>query len=338
MKEADYYEKLDEQKIRCNLCPHHCLIIPEHTGICKVRKNLKGSLYSLVYNHPISSSVDPIEKKPLFHFYPGSKAFSIATIGCNMHCKHCQNADISQAKSNRLPIGKNEPEDIVSQAKKSGSQSIAYTYTEPTIFYEYAYDIAKLAHTEGLKNVFVTNGFIEQEPLEHIAPFIDAANIDLKAFSEDFYHEICGARLQPILDAIKTYYDLGIWIEITTLIIPGLNDDEKSLTNIAEFIAELDNDIPWHVTGFYPTYKLTNKPATPLSSLQKAVDIGKKSGLHFIYQGNRGSGEDTFCPNCNKKIISRSNFFVSNNILKNDFCPFCKTQLAGVHLQSKYNF
>ena len=332
MKEASYYERLNDKKIRCDLCPHHCLINPGKTGNCQVRKNVDGTLYSLVYNKPISANLDPIEKKPLFHFYPGSTAFSISTVGCNMHCKHCQNADISQATVERYPSREMSSKEIVNEAKKSGAQSIAYTYTEPTIYYEYAYDIAKLAHDEGLKNVFVTNGYIEHEPLEDIAPFLDAANVDLKAMTNEFYTTICGAELTPVLKAIKMYYELGIWLEITTLIIPELNDGEKMLTDIAEFIADIDINIPWHVTGFYPTYKLIDKPPTPLSSLQKAVEIGKTAGLKYIYQGNRGSGEDTFCPNCKKELITRSGFSITRNTIQNGKCPYCQTEIAGVHL------
>ena len=251
MKEASYYETLENGKVRCNLCPHHCVINLGKTGNCKVRKNVDGTLYSLVYGKSIAQSTDPIEKKPLFHFYPGSKAFSIATVGCNMHCLHCQNADISQVTRRIFPNKKVSPEEIVHAAKKSGAQSIAYTYTEPTIFYEYAYDIAHLAKQEGLKNVFVTNGYIEQKPLEDIASVVDAANIDLKGMTDDFYKKVCGAHLQPVLDAIKQYYELGIWIEITTLVIPEYNDDSEMLSKIARFIANLDSNIPWHVTGFY---------------------------------------------------------------------------------------
>ena len=332
MKEGLYYKKLNDGKILCNLCPHHCQISEGEIGICKVRKNIDGSLYTLVYGKPIAQSTDPIEKKPLFHFYPGSKAFSIATVGCNMHCLHCQNADISQVEHGIHPSQTVSPEYIVKSAKESGAKSIAYTYTEPTIFYEYASDIAQLAVDEGIKNVFVTNGFIEKKPLEDIAPVLDAANIDLKGMTEEFYKKVCGARLQPVLDAIKQYYELGIWIEITTLVIPGYNDDEKTLSAIAQFISDIDSSIPWHVTGFYPTYKLNDAQPTPVSALEKAVEIGKKAGLHYIYQGNRGAGEDTFCPECGKKLISRSGYFVSNNLTDQGKCPACHTLIAGVHM------
>ncbi len=333
MKEAFFYESESDQKTRCNLCPHHCLIIPEKTGRCNVRKNVDGTLYSLVYNHPIAQSIDPIEKKPLFHFYPGSTAYSIATVGCNLHCLHCQNADISQSGPSSFPSKTVTPEEIVTNAVSRGSDIIAYTYTEPTIFYEYAYDTATLAHDKGLKNVFVTNGYTEIEPIKHIAPILDAANIDLKGMNDEFYQNVCGAHLQPVLDAIQTYIELGIWIEITTLIIPGYNDDTKSLSAIAEFISDLDRNIPWHVTGFYPTYKLTDAQPTTVSTLNKAVDIGKKAGLHYIYQGNRGAGEDTFCPSCGKELISRSGFSVSKNLTDDGSCPSCHAHIAGIHLK-----
>jgi len=332
MKEAAFFESIDQKNVRCLLCPHHCVIPPGKTGICKVRKNIDGVLYSLVYGKPIAQSVDPIEKKPLFHFYPGSSAFSIATVGCNFHCLHCQNADISQVEEGIYPTEEVTPQHIVDAAIKHGATSIAYTYTEPTIFYEYAFDVGTLAHENGLKNVFVTNGYIEKEPLEHIAPLLDAANIDLKGMTESFYSKICGGRLQPVLDAIKQYYDLGIWIEVTTLIIPGYNDGSETLSAIAQFIADLDSSIPWHVTGFYPTYKLLDTPPTSVSTLEKAVEIGKKAGLQFIYQGNRGTDENTYCPNCKKLLINRSGFSVSQNHITKDKCPFCGAVISGVHL------
>jgi pyruvate formate lyase activating enzyme len=333
MKEALYFEHLNEGQVRCNLCPHHCVINPGKTGICKVRKNINGVLYSLVYGKPIAQSTDPIEKKPLFHFFPGSSAFSIATVGCNLHCLHCQNADISQVEQGIYPTREAEPENIIDAAKRSGAKSIAYTYTEPTIFYEYAFDIAHLAHEQNLKNVFVTNGFIEKEPLDDIASVLDAANIDLKGMTDEFYKKVCGARLQPVLDTIKHYYDLGIWIEITTLIIPGYNDSKDILSEIAQFIANIDVEIPWHVTGFYPTYKLTDAPPTSVSALEKAVEIGKKAGLQYIYQGNRGAGENTFCPKCGKELITRSGFFVSKNLTEQGKCPKCHTVIAGINLK-----
>lgn len=334
MKEALFYRKQEDNKVRCNLCPHNCIIKPNNVGICNVRENIDGKLYTLVYGKPVAQHVDPIEKKPLFHFLPGSYSYSIATMGCNLKCKHCQNWDISQAtKEQILSIRYEvEPEEIVRQAYETGCKSIAYTYTEPTIYFEYAYDTAKIAHKYGLKNIFVTNGHISREALEMIAPFLDAANIDLKSMSETFYRKICGAKLQPVLESIKNYYELGIWIEITTLIIPGYNDNPSELEEIARFIKNIDPDIPWHVTAFYPTYKLLDAPPTPTSKLREAVSIGRKVGLRYIYQGNVGEGEDTFCPNCGEKLIIRNGFHVIENNIVNSKCPVCKTTIPGVNI------
>jgi len=329
MREALFYEVLNDNIVQCSLCPHNCSIKENNTGFCRVRKNINGVLCSLVYGIPVARSVDPIEKKPLFHFYPQSKTFSIATMGCNMHCKHCQNADISQVSKESFPSSKISVEEIIKEAKSYDVESIAYTYTEPTIYYEYAFDIAKLAHKLGIKNIFVTNGYINKEPLEKIAPYLDAANIDLKGMSEQFYKKVCGANLQPVLDSIKRYYDLGIWIEITTLIIPGYNDKEQELKNIAGFIADIDPNIPWHVTGFYPTYKLTDTKATNASLLDKAVEIGKENGLNFIYQGNIGKRENTYCPQCRNLLVQRNGFNVSKNNIKKGICSNCHHEIPG---------
>ncbi len=330
MKEARFYKKTQEDTVKCQLCPHRCQIAPDSVGICHTRKNDHGTLYSLVYGDIAAQHVDPIEKKPLFHFHPGSLAYSIATIGCNLHCKHCQNADISQASPSQYNIEYVPSEVIVQRAIQTKCTSIAYTYTEPTVFYEYAYDTAALSQKKGLKNVFVTNGYILKEPLEEIAPYIDAVNIDLKSMNETFYKKICGARLKPVLESIQEYYNLGIWIELTTLIIPGYNDSDEELHDIASFIANIDSSIPWHVTGFYPTYKLTDAPPTQESSLKKAEKIGREHGLFFVYRGNVGSGEDTICPSCGKTLISRSIFRIEKNIVKEGKCPFCRTEIKGI--------
>jgi len=330
MIKAAYYEKKQDETVQCNLCPHHCLINKDQVGLCKVRKNENGILYSLVYGHLVAKHPDPIEKKPLFHFHPGSQTYSIATVGCNLNCKHCQNADISQAYPLDVFSETISPEVVVQNAVQSGCKSLAYTYTEPTIFYEFALDTAKIAHKKGLKNVFVTNGYIEKEPLENIAPYLDAANIDLKSMCESFYKKICNAHLQPVLDSIKRYYSLGIWIEITTLLIPGYNDSPDEVKSIARFIADIDISIPWHITGFHPTYKLTDKPPTTILSLENAAKIGKEHGLHYVYIGNMRSGEDTLCPSCKKTLISRIGFRVKNNSIKKMICPFCNNPIAGI--------
>ncbi len=329
MKEAMYYKALNDGKVKCELCPHQCEILSGKRGICRVRENREGILFSLNYNRLIAAHVDPIEKKPLFHFYPGSQSYSIAAIGCNFHCLHCQNWTISQVKGDVIKGEKVSPERVVQNALASDCLSISYTYTEPTIYYETAYDISCLAHEKRLKNIFVTNGYISSEALNHIAPYLDAANVDLKAMSEDFYHDICGASLQPVLDRIKQYYELGIWIEVTTLIIPGYNDNAEELKQIAEFIADIDKGIPWHVTAFYPTYKLNDAPPTPLSTLKLAYQIGKDEGLQFVYQGNVGHGENTFCPSCGKLLVKREYFNIGNKI-ENDKCPFCGEKIKGI--------
>jgi pyruvate formate lyase activating enzyme len=328
MKEAMFYQKLEGNKVRCNLCHHKCVISKGKRGICQVRENRNGVLYSVVYGKVVASNVDPIEKKPLFHFYPGSTAYSIATVGCNFHCLHCQNWEISQVKSGI--VGKEiTPDSVVKNAINNGCQSIAYTYTEPTIFYEYAYDIAKIAHGKGLKNLFVTNGYISWEALREISSYLDAANIDLKSMSDGFYRKICGAKLQPVLDNIKLHHNLGMWVEVTTLIIPGYNDDLEELKSIAEFIRKIDAGIPWHVTGFYPAYKFTDIPPTPRETLRKAVEIGRKAGLEYVYQGNVREGENTYCPYCGELLIERDGFDIAVNDIINGSCSYCGKQIAG---------
>ncbi|RJP60838.1 MAG: AmmeMemoRadiSam system radical SAM enzyme, partial [Deltaproteobacteria bacterium] len=264
MKEAMLYDKSGDGKVKCSLCNHRCTIAPLKRGVCGVRENREGILYSMVYNKAISRNIDPIEKKPIFHFFPGSESFSIATAGCNFKCLHCQNSDISQMPKDQdwIPGRDFEPKEIVSQALQHKCKSISYTYTEPTIFFEYAYDTAELAHKKGIKNVFVTNGYMTKEALHTIRPYLDAANVDLKSFSDDFYKEICGAKLNFVLDSIRTLKEIGVWIEITTLIIPTINDGEEELERIAEFIREVGEEIPWHVSAFHPTYKLVDRPRT----------------------------------------------------------------------------
>jgi pyruvate formate lyase activating enzyme len=337
LKEALYAEQLNNKRIKCHLCAHHCVIARDKRGICGVRENRGGSLYTLVYGKSIAENVDPIEKKPLYHFLPGSKSFSIATAGCNFRCLHCQNYEISQMPRNRdMIIGKNlTPEDIVTRAKQTGCKSISYTYTEPTIYFEYAFDIAKRAHQEGLKNIFVTNGYITDEPLRDISPYLDAANIDLKAFTEGFYKKICGARLQPVLDAIRLYRELKIWIELTTLIIPTHNDRSHELEQIASFIRELGPDIPWHVSAYYPTYLLTDQPHTPSSTLMQAREIGRRAGLRYVYAGNVSGelSENTYCYNCGELLIERRGFNVLKYRVKNSACPKCQFLLDGEGLQ-----
>jgi pyruvate formate lyase activating enzyme len=328
MKEARFYQKLTDDKVRCNLCYHKCIISPGKRGICQARENRQGLLYSLVYGKLIACHVDPIEKKPLFHFFPGSKAYSIATLGCNFHCLHCQNWGISQI-THKIVGKRSTPEDIIQNAVTNRCQSIAYTYSEPTVFFEFAYDIAKVAHKKDLKNLFITNGYISTKALEEISPYLDAANIDLKSMNKEFYRKVCGAKLQPILDNIKLYYELGIWIEVTTLIIPGYNDDPEELKKTAEFIRNIDPTIPWHVTGFHPTYKLNDISSTPVETLRKAVEIGIQAGLEYVYQGNLCEGENTNCPQCKKLLIERNGFGLMVDKIQKGFCPYCGKKIAG---------
>lgn len=291
MKEAMLYEKLPDKEVHCYLCAHRCKISEGQTGICRVRINKDGTLYSLVYGKPVAINIDPIEKKPLYHFHPQSLAYSIATVGCNFQCGFCQNWQISQELEQLDSLSKTLlPQEVVDAAKATNCLSIAYTYTEPTIFFEYAYDTAKLAKQSGLYNIFVTNGYMSEEALKEIAPYLDAANIDLKSFREQFYLKNCKAHLGPVLDSIKLAKELGIWLEITTLIIPGENDSKAELTEIAEFIAAVSKDIPWHISRFHPDYKFLKYQPTGLEILKQAKTIGEACGLESVYLGNVGEG------------------------------------------------
>lgn len=334
MKEAMFWEVEQGDKVRCKLCHHQCLIGAGKRGLCGVRENRDGRLVSLVYGRPVSLAVDPIEKKPLYHLLPGSYAFSTGTRGCNLRCRHCQNCEISQVGAGDVLDRERmvAPDRLVDMAVGRECRSIAYTYTEPTIFFEYAFDTAKVASAAGLKNIFVSNGYITGEALRAIAPYLDAANIDLKFFSDELYRTVCGARLQPVLDMIRLYHELGIWVELTTLIIPTYNDADADLRRIAEFIASVDAGIPWHVTGFYPTYKLTDADATPVSTLRKARAIGHEAGLRFVYVGNRPDedGSRTRCPGCGEVLIERDRFRSLANRLVDDRCPDCGTAIPGV--------
>jgi len=334
MKEAMLYRPLKEGRVQCTLCNHQCVIPPSKRGICGVRENREGKLYTLVFGRAISLNVDPVEKKPLFHLFPGSSSFSIATVGCNFRCLQCQNYEISQMPQEEGQIeGKViSPSQVVSLAKEYRCQSISYTYTEPTIYFEYAYETATLARKEGIKNIFVTNGYMSDEALRIIQPYLDAANVDLKSFQEKFYKEVCGARLKPILENLRAMMQMGIWVEITTLLIPTLNDSEKEFEEIAQFIVSLGRDVPWHLSAFYPTYKLLTFPRTPASLLHRAREIGLKAGLRYVYCGNipGGEGEDTFCPHCGRKVIERVGFRVLKNEIIKGECRHCHTKIGGV--------
>jgi len=330
-----FYEPLAGNSVLCNLCSHRCKIKEGKSGICRVRENRGGRLYSLVYGTIIAEHIDPIEKKPLFNFLPGSRVFSIGTVGCNFHCKHCQNFDISQYPLEHRGeiIGQDRtPEQIVASAKAAGCETIAYTYTEPTIFYEFAYDTAVLAQKEGIKNVFVSNGYMSTEAAHKIAPHLDAINIDIKAFTDNFYKDVCGARLKPVLETIQLMKDLGVWVEATTLIIPGLNDGEQELRDIASFVKSIGPEIPWHVSQFYPAYKLLDRPPTPVATLRRAREIGMEEGLRYVYEGNVPSegGEHTYCYACGAMLIERYGLELIRNRLQDGKCPECGTRIDEV--------
>ncbi len=333
MKEAALYEKLTHNRVRCNLCAHRCVIGDGKRGVCQVRENRGGVLHTLVYGRVAAQHLDPVEKKPLYHFHPGSLAYSIATPGCNFRCQWCQNWEISQMPRQQHLIAGREltPEEIVADALRTSSRSVAYTYTEPTIFFEYAYDTARLARAAGLANIYVTNGYMTGEMLEAFHPYLDAANVDLKAFREKTYHRYVGAGLRPILDNLKTMKRLGIWLEVTTLVIPGINDDPAELHDAARFVAQdLGVDTPWHISRFFPSYKMTDRPPTPIESLQQAREIGLAEGLHYVYLGNVADESDTLCHHCRRLLIRRRGYRIAENHVKDGRCPACGMSVAGV--------
>lgn len=332
---AMLWDALPDGRVRCRLCAFRCILRPGTRGVCRVRENRDGALVTMVYGRAVGEEIDPIEKKPLFHFLPGTASYSIATVGCNFRCQFCQNWEISQiVRDAQLIIGRElPPERVVAKARETGCASIAYTYTEPTIFFEYAYDTAHLARQAGLRNVFVTNGYETPEAVETIAPLLDAANVDLKAFSEEYYRRICGARLQPVLETLRLMVRLGIWVEVTTLLVPGLNDSEEELRALTSFIAgELGPDVPWHVSRFFPAYKMAGHPVTPVESIRRALRIGREAGLRYVYGGNlplSEGEEDTACPNCHRIVIERAGVWLRANHLRDGRCPDCGTPIPG---------
>ena len=332
MHEAMLYGKLSDDRVHCYLCAHRCTIADGKKGICQVRENRSGTLYTLVYGHTIAQHIDPIEKKPLFHFYPGTTSYSIATPGCNFRCHWCQNWDISQMPRENDVIRGDEalPELIVSAAHRAGCKSIAYTYTEPTVFFEYAYDTARLASEAGMVNVFVSNGYMTEEMLETFHPYLDAINVDLKAFRDETYRKYVGALLQPVLNSMKTIKRLGIFMEVTTLIIPTINDNASELQEAAEFIAsELGVDTPWHISRFSPNYKTRDIAPTSVETLQYARDIGEKAGLRFTYVGNvpGHAGENTVCYACGNLVVERVGYRVRIVGLDGSRCSACGAEL-----------
>ena len=331
--EAMLYHKAEDGAVDCVLCAHRCHIRPGKRGVCRVRENRDGMLVSLVYGMLITAHVDPIEKKPLYHFLPGTESFSIATAGCNFQCDFCQNWQISQAaRAEEIPGQYAAPEEIVAAALRAECPSISYTYTEPTIYFEYARDCAQLARRKGLRNVFVTNGYMTAETVEQMAGLIDAANVDLKAFTDEFYRDRCKGKLAPVCETIRRMREAGIHLEVTTLLIPGFNDDEAQLRALAGFLAGVGRDIPWHISRYHPDYRFDQAPPTPVSTIARAIEIGREAGLRYLYAGNvaGSSCEDTRCPECNATVIERAGFIARVIGLAGGVCKQCGARLPIV--------
>ncbi|MCI4398075.1 MAG: AmmeMemoRadiSam system radical SAM enzyme [Acidobacteria bacterium] len=333
--EAVLWHPGENGAVACDLCAHRCLILPGRSGVCRVRLNAAGELRTLVRGRLVAAAVDPIEKKPLFHFLPGSFSYSIATSGCNFRCDFCQNWQISQAA--RLSPGGLDgqivpPEAVVEETLRQGCASIACTYTEPAIFFETAEDVGLLAKERGLRTIFVTNGYLTREAVQRARAFLDAANVDLKGFDDKRYRHVCGATLRGVLEGLEALKESGVWVEVTTLVVPGLNDSAEELSAIARHVASLDPNIPWHVSRFHPDFKRGNVGATPVATLGRAREAGLEAGLKHVYVGNLPGhrAENTFCPNCATIVIERSGFSVVRNRIANGRCPECSAEIAGV--------
>lgn len=338
LTEAVLWDGIEDGQVQCDLCNFRCRIADGKLGHCSVRKNVGGTLYSLTYDKVCAANADPIEKKPLFHFQPGTRSFSVATVGCNFRCEFCQNWQISQAalETGRLEGEAISPEQIVAAAVRTGCKSIAYTYTEPTVFMELCQDCGRLAKARGLANVFVSNGYMTREAIDFAADWLDGINVDLKAFSDDYYRRLCKARLQPVLDTIA--YIAGqtpIWLEVTTLLLPGENDAPDELKQLAEFLVDKAGpDVPWHISRFHPQYKYSGTQATPIEAMQRAEEIGRVAGLRYVYLGNMPGtkSESTLCYHCGRMLIERLGYRIIANDIEDSQCPDCGTEIAGVGL------
>ena len=319
--------------VQCQLCPKGCVMAPGEAGDCRVRINMDGVLRTVVYGFPCSINIDPVEKKPLFHFLPGSKILSIATVGCNLHCKNCQNWEISQANPARSRAVSCEPGKLPEYCREYDCPSIAYTYTEPVVYYEYTYDSAKFARQYGLRNVLVTAGYINQQPWRELLKYVDAANIDLKAMTNDFYREVCSATLQPVLDALVAAKADGVMVEVTNLVIPTLNDKPAQIRELARWVRmNMGAETPVHFSGFTPRYKMRHLPPTSLKTLTAAREIAMEEGLFYVYIGNihSNTGENTYCPDCGELVIERKGYLVRRNDLKDGRCQKCGKEIYGV--------
>ncbi|MBU0755035.1 MAG: AmmeMemoRadiSam system radical SAM enzyme [Planctomycetes bacterium] len=331
--EAQFYEKIEDLKIRCKLCPKECAVADRERGYCGVRENRSGTYWTLVHSRPCSIHVDPIEKKPLYHFMPGHKSYSLATVGCNMECRFCQNWEISQFTPEQRSAYHLTPAQVVEQARQAGCRSIAYTYTEPVIFYEYMLDCARAGQKAGVKSVMISNGYIQEKPLRKLIPFLDAVKIDLKAFTDSFYRELCSGELEPVLKTLKILKETGIWFEIVVLLIPTKNDSVKEIGELCAWvIKELSDTVPVHFNRFHPVYKIKDLPRTPVSTLENAMKIARGAGIKFPYIGNLQGKEwgDTFCSHCGKPVISRVGFYLAKLEVNKGNCNYCGKPLPGV--------
>ncbi len=341
-RKALHYVKLGDGKVKCTLCPRGCVLAPGQTGSCRARRNINGELYTLVYGSLTAANVDPIEKKPLFHFWPGSTIFSISTFGCNLHCIFCQNFELSQVGEEEAIVKDMDPERVVKLAKRYGCKSIAFTYNEPVISHEFNLDVMKIAKKEGIYTVYVTNGYITSEALEEILPYLDAANVDLKCIDSEFYRKLCGIPDNtPIFEATKTMKEKGVHVEVTNLLIPGYNDREDQIRRLARWVVEnLGPETPIHFSRFYPHYKMTETPPTPVTTIEKAREIAVNEGAYYVYVGNvpGHKGENTYCPSCGFTLVKRYGFEILEWKIKDGKCPNCgrKIEIVGEYVRTRY--